>query len=124
MLGGRASEELIFSEMTSGAASDIDMATRIARAMVMDFGMSNLGPMDFGRQIQEAEIGRGYIEQPQISPEMQSKIDKEVKQIIDNGYINAKQILHKHKAKLDRLAKELLKKETLDWEELDRLMKN
>ena len=123
MLGGRAAEELIFNEMTSGAASDIDVSTRIARAMVLDFGMSRLGPMDFGSQIQEVEIGRGYIEQPQISSQMQAKIDEEVKSIIDKAYTDAKTSLHKHKDKLDRLAQELLKKETLDGEELDKLMK-
>lgn len=123
MLGGRAAEELIFSEMTSGASSDIDVSTRIARAMVLDFGMSNLGPMDFGTQMQEVELGKGYYEQPQISPQMQAKIDVEVKSIIDSAYLDAKSLLKKHKSKLDRLAKELLKKETLDGEELIVLMK-
>ncbi|NCN58706.1 cell division protein FtsH [Candidatus Roizmanbacteria bacterium CG22_combo_CG10-13_8_21_14_all_38_20] len=123
LLGGRAAEELIFSEMTSGASSDIDVSTRIARAMVLDFGMSKLGPIDFGSQMQEVEIGKGYFEQPQISPQMQSLIDQEVKLIIDNAYTDAKQLLKKHKLKLDRLAKELLIKETLDGEELDSLMK-
>ena len=123
LLGGRAAEELIFLEMTSGASSDIDVSTRIARAMVLDFGMSSLGPIDFGSQMQEVEIGKGYFEQPQISPQMLSLIDQEVKLIIDHAYTDAQQLLKKHKSKLDRLAKELLIKETLDGEELDSLMK-
>jgi cell division protease FtsH len=124
MMGGRAAEELIFKEMTSGAANDIDIATRIARGMVEEFGMSKLGPIDFGPKVEHAGFGRAYYGQQQISPAMQSKIDNEVKNIIDKAYTKARKILRENKLKLDRIAEELLKKETLDWEELKRLMRD
>lgn len=123
MMGGRAAEELVFAEMTSGAASDIDHATRLARLMVIEFGMSGLGPVDFGPQVEQAEWGRTYYDQPQIGPDMQGKIDNEVKEIIYKAYGRAKKILRQNRKELDKVADELLKRETLDWDDLKRLMK-
>lgn len=122
MMGGRAAEELIFDEMTSGAASDIDNATRLARAMVIEFGMSELGPIDLGLRVEQTEWGRPYFEQAQVSQDMQARVDQEVKRIIDESYKEAKQILKRLKKKLDQVAAELLTKETLDWDELRKLM--
>lgn len=122
MMGGRAAEQLIFDEMMSGAASDIDGATRLARYMVIEFGMSNLGPIDFGHQLDQTEWGKTYYEQAHISEDMQAKIDKEVKRIIDESYQQAREILEKLRKKLEQVAEELLKKETLDWDDLEKLM--
>lgn len=121
-MGGRAAEQLIFKEMTSGAANDIDQATRIARYMVMEFGMSELGPINFGPQMDITEWGKQYMEQNTISQEMQGAIDREVKKLLDEGYRKAAEILKKHKKKLDEVAEALIKKETLESEEFELLM--
>lgn len=121
-MGGRAAEQLIFNEMTSGAANDIDQATRIARYMVMEFGMSDLGPINFGPQIDVTEWGKQYMEQNQISQEMQGTIDREVKKLLDEGYRKAAEILKKHRKQLDIIAEELVKKETVESEEFEALM--
>ncbi len=121
-MGGRAAEQLIFKEMTSGAANDIDQATRIAKYMVMEFGMSEIGPINFGPHMDITEWGKQYLEQNTISQEMQGKIDSEVKKLIDEGYRKAAELLKKHKKKLDAVAEELIKKETLEGEEFEQLM--
>lgn len=123
MLGGRAAEELIFKEMTSGASSDISKATEVARQMVIDFGMStSIGPINFGPSIDVTEWGGRYMTEAKISPEMLSKIDNEIKSILDKCYKNACDILKKNKGLLDKVAKELTRKETLEGEEFDKLM--
>lgn len=121
-MGGRAAEQLIFKEMTSGAANDIDQATRIARFMVMEFGMSELGPINFGPHMDVTEWGKQYLEQNQISQEMQGSIDREVKKLVDEGYRKASELLKKHKKKLDEIAEALIKKETLEGDEFAILM--
>lgn len=121
-MGGRAAEQIVFSEMTSGAANDIDQATRIARYMVMEFGMSDLGPMNFGPQVDVSEWGKAFYEQQQISPEMQAAIDREVKKLLDVAYKKALEILRKYRKKLDVVAAALVKKETLEGEEFESLM--
>lgn len=124
LLGGRAAEGLIFNEMTTGASNDIQMATRIARAMVIDFGMSGLGPINLGPQAEYGEGGRMlWMEPSSVSPEMAAKIDNEVKRIIDEGYKKSVDTLKKTKTKLDLIAKVLLEKETLEQEEFETLMK-
>ncbi|RJR16472.1 ATP-dependent zinc metalloprotease FtsH [Candidatus Microgenomates bacterium] len=122
MLGGRAAEDLIFNELTTGAASDIDKATNVARQMVIEFGMSDIGPINFGPTIDPSMMSRGFMEQAQISPEMMSKIDTEVKKILDQGYKTALATLKKARTKLDAVAEELVKKETLEGDEFDKLM--
>lgn len=123
MFGGRAAEELIFNEMTTGAANDISQATRIARAMVINFGMSSLGPVFLGPQVNGDDSGKAWFEPNNISPEMQAKIDREIKEITDNAHESAQKILKDNKNKLDKIAKALLEKETLEEEEFERLMK-
>lgn len=122
MLGGRAAEELVFKEFTTGASNDIDKATSIARQMVIEFGMSDIGPINFGPQMDVTEWGKAFYEAPQISPEMMSKIDSEVKKLIDAGYKTAYSVLKKLRTKLDAVAEELVKKETLEGDEFDRIM--
>ena len=122
MLGGRAAEELVFSEMTSGASNDIDKATMVAREMVIEFGMSELGPIHFGPTVDVTEWGGRYYNEPHISPEMQSKIDMQVKSIIDTGYKQALAIIKKCRDQLDLVAKELVKRETLEGEDFEKLV--
>lgn len=122
MMGGRVAEELIFNEMTSGAAADFDQATKLARDMVVEYGMSKLGPINFGPTVQSFEFGRQWLEQRPISQEMRAKIDKETKKIIDEGYGRAKEILTNQRKKLNIVAKELIKKESLDGEDFEKLM--
>jgi len=125
MLGGRAAEEIVFGEMTTGAANDIAQATQVARRMVVDFGMSDLGPVNLGPQIEYSEMGRAlWMEPSQLSPEMAAKVDQAVKKIIDEGYKKAVEILRKSRKKLDKVAEALLEKETLEQEEFERLVKS
>ncbi len=121
-MGGRAAEKLIFNEMTSGAANDINQATRIARFMVMEFGMSDLGPINFGPHTDVTEWGKSYFEQQSVSPAMQGEIDREVKKLLDEGYRRAAEILKKYRKKMDVIAGELVKKETLEGNEFEMLM--
>ena len=116
MLGGRAAESLVFSEMTTGASDDIAKATEVARTMVVEFGMSDLGPINL-----DGERKR-YFEQSTVSQEMAAKIDEQVKRITDAAYKRAASILVKLRKKLDLLASELLIKETIESEEFQRLI--
>jgi len=122
MMGGRAAEELIFKDVTSGAANDIDQATRIARYMVMEFGMSKLGPMNFGPQMDITEWGKSMMDQPSISPEMLSKIDTEVQELLGVALTTAQKILKSHKKQLDIIMEELVKHETIEGDEFEKLM--
>jgi len=122
MLGGRAAEELIFNEMTTGAASDIDKATSLAKDMVIEFGMSSLGPINFGSSMDVTEWGGRYMNEAKISQEMQNKIDNEIKKIIDEAYRRAEDILKRNKKKLDIVAAELINRETLEAEDFEKLV--
>jgi cell division protease FtsH len=116
MLGGRAAEQLIFNEMTTGASDDIAKATQVARAMVVQFGMSELGPVNLDTD------KRMMYEASEVSPEMAAKIDAQVKKIVDTGYKEALEILTKLRDKMDILAKELLVKETIESEDFEKLI--
>jgi cell division protease FtsH len=123
MLGGRAAEELVFNDMSAGAANDINTATSLARKMVMDFGMSSLGPVNWGAQTDVDELGRlRFWEQTQISPKIMEKIDTEVKMILENAKTQAIEILKKNRKKLDKVAKALISKETLDQQEFEKIV--
>lgn len=122
MMGGRAAEELVFKEVTSGAANDLDQATMIARYMVMEFGMSELGPVNFGPHMDVTEWGKTYMDQNQVSPEMQAAIDREIKKILEAGYKKASTTLARYRKQLDQVAAELVKKETLESEEFEKIM--
>jgi cell division protease FtsH len=121
MMGGRAAEELIFSEMTTGAASDIQQATAIAREMVMEFGMSALGPINFGPEPQQY-MGRTFLEPQRLSDDMAAKIDLTVAKIIDDGYKLATTLLKKYKKILDKIAAKLVEVETLEGEQFEELV--
>jgi cell division protease FtsH len=121
-MGGRAAEEMKFKDMTSGAAADISMATKIARDMVVEWGMSNLGPINLGPQV-DLEMGRAYYEPNKISEGMKAKVDEEIKRLSDEALARAKEILKKNSEKLDKIAKVLVEKESLDEKEFEEMMK-
>ena len=123
MLGGRASEEEVFDEMTSGASNDIEQATRLARAMVVSFGMSSLGPIDLGPQTSYDEIGKqSWYEPARVSPAMQEKVDGEIKKIVDSCYKEALLIIKKKRKALDKVGEALLKKETLGRDDFEKIV--
>lgn len=116
MLGGRAAESMVFSEMTTGASDDIAKATDVARTMVVEYGMSSLGPINLDTE------KRGFYESSTVSEDMAGKIDTEVKRITDAGYKTATEAIKKFRKKLDTLATELLVKETLESDDFAKLM--
>jgi cell division protease FtsH len=124
LLGGRVAEELIFKDITTGAQNDLERATKIARQMVTEYGMSEtIGPMTLGRKEHQVFLGKDISEDRNYSDEIAFQIDKEVESIIDSAYNKAKEILTKNKRKLIKIAKTLLQKETLEGEELNNLLK-
>ena len=121
LLGGRGAEKLIFNELTAGASSDIQKATKIARAMVMDFGMSPLGPMNFSPQY-EVSYSTPWGEPAKISEKLQEKVDEEIKKIIDAGQVIADNFLKKYRKQLDSISKKLIEVESLDGDEFEKLI--
>ena len=123
MLGGRASEEIVFKELSTGAQDDLEKATVIARDMVMRWGMSEkLGNLTFGRRNEQIFLGRDIVEEKNYSEATSVEIDKEVRKIIDECYVKAKKELSNNKGKLKLLADTLLEKEVLDSEEVKKLV--
>lgn len=121
-LGGQAAEEIIFNDVSTGASSDIEKATAIAKQMVTQFGMSPLGPINIVPRPMFGGWGRGTEDASELSPEFHNLVDKEIKKIIDQGYKQATLLLKKNKVKFDKVAKELLEKETLDGEEFEKIV--
>lgn len=119
MLGGRAAEQVVFDEMTSGASNDIEQATRLARAMVIDFGMSSLGPIDLNPTNMDE---KSFLDPERVSPATMEKIDGEVKRFIDEGYKRAEKMINTNRKLLDKVVDELLKKETLDREDFEKIV--
>jgi cell division protease FtsH len=124
LLGGRAAEQLVFNELTGGAASDITRATELARNMVLKMGMSELGPISLGPRVDVAELGTVWYEPARVSEEFLSKADKEIKRLVAEGAAKAEEILKKHRKKLDLVAEKLLEQETIEEEEFEELMKS
>ena len=123
LLGGRSAEDLVFKELTGGAANDIDKATRIARAMVVDFGMDEeLGPINFDPQYETTDFGHMYIEPTRISDAVQAKVDAAIKKLVGQAQKLAQDTLLKHRAKLELIAKKLIEQETIDGEEFEKLI--
>ncbi|TAM75860.1 ATP-dependent metallopeptidase FtsH/Yme1/Tma family protein [bacterium] len=119
LLGGRVSEELQFKEVTTGASNDFEKATQLARSMVTQYGMSReLGPIQYGHNHQQVFLGRDIADERNYSEEIASKIDSEVRSIIDECYNTAKQILQENWEKLERLVAALLEKETVEADEV------
>ena len=123
LLSGRVSEEIVFDDVTSGAANDLDRATEIARQMVTQLGMSEtLGLVKLGKKREEIFLGRDISEDRNYSEEIAYVIDKEVKAVIDECYERAKEILTEHRELLDKIAGVLLEREVLDAEEFNNLV--
>ena len=121
-MGGRAAEELVFKDITTGASSDINHATNIARSMVEDWGMSELGPINWGVQYDASDMSRAWAEPSKISPGMQAKIDEEIKKLVENSLDEARAVLKENRKKLDELADVLMKKESIDMKEFEEVM--
>ena len=122
-LGGRAAEEIIFNETTTGAQNDLEVATEIARRMVTEFGMSEeLGPLTFGKKQGQVFLGRDLIESRNYSEQVAFMIDREIRRIIESCYDKAKDILIKNKETLIKIASILKEKETIEAEEFDKLI--
>jgi cell division protease FtsH len=125
LLGGRTAEELIFSEITTGASNDIERATSIARAMVTEYGMSDiLGPQQLGEKNGEVFLGRDIGRQANYSDAIATKIDAEVRMFIDTAHSTALDILTTHRDVLEKFTQALLQKETLDKPDIDDLFKD
>ncbi len=120
LLGGRAAEELVFNDITTGAANDLERATKLARKMVTEYGMSErLGPLTFGRKEELVFLGREIGEQRNYSEEVARTIDEEIRRFISEAHEKAKSVLTQHKDTLLRLAKKLMEVETLEGEGLE-----
>lgn len=122
LLGGRAAEELVFDDITSGASNDIERVTQMARTMVTRLGMSEkLGPMVYGQKEELIFLGREISEQRDYSEAVAEQIDREVRKLVEEAYDRAREILREHRDALDRVAKRLLEVETISREEFERL---
>lgn len=120
LLGGRAAEELVFRDFTVGASSDLEQANTIARRMVTEYGMSKLGPIA-SAFLEDADKAI-WFQRNTISENLASKVDGEIKRIVDEAYARAKKILQANRKKLDRVAAVLISKETLEGDEFETLV--
>jgi cell division protease FtsH len=123
LLGGRVAEELVFGDMTTGAQNDLDRATKIARQMVTEYGMSDrLGPLTLGQKQEQVFLGRDFASHPDYSDQVAFEIDTEIRQLIDKAHDEALEILTDNRAKLDEIAAALIEKETIEKEDLVALL--
>ncbi len=122
LMGGRAAEEIVFNDITSGASNDLERVTKMARAMVTRLGMSSsLGPMVYGQKEELIFLGREISEQRDYSEAVAEQIDKEVRTLVNDAYAKAKNILLQYRDTLDKIARRLLEVETLSREEFEEL---
>ncbi|MDX6636569.1 MAG: cell division protease FtsH, partial [Solirubrobacterales bacterium] len=122
-LGGRAAEEIVFSEITTGASNDLEKVTETAKQMVMRFGMSErLGPRVFGHDRSMPFLGREFSSAPDYSDEIAREIDDEIRRVVEEAHQTAKDILTEHRETLNRVSKILLARETIDAEEFVALL--
>ncbi len=125
LLGGRASEEIVIGDITTGAQNDLEKSTKIARQMVCEFGMSDkIGPLTLGDKQGAIFLGRDFSAHPDYSEQIAYEIDKEIRKLVDDAYNKAKDILNTHRNKLDLIAQNLMEKETLNKEEVEELLKD
>ena len=121
LLGGRVAEELIFQDVTTGAHNDFQKATRIARAMVTEYGMSSLGPVQYEQQSGDVFLGRDYLKEKNFSDQVALEIDKETRLIIEECYAKAKKVISDNLDLLKNIAEYLLKVETLTKSDIDEI---
>ncbi len=123
LLGGRVSEQMVFNEISTGAGNDLERATELVRAMVCEYGMSEvIGPLTVGKRHGNPFLGRDVMEDRNYSEQIAEAIDKEIRSIMDAGFERAKTILVDNREKMDMIVKVLLEKETLEREEFEALM--
>jgi cell division protease FtsH len=122
LMGGRSAEELFLGHITTGAGNDIERATDIARNMVCEWGMSELGPLAYGKKDEAIFLGREIAQHRDYSEDTAIQIDKEVKRIVNGGYDKAKSLLSNNKETLERIAQALLDREVIDANEVKLLM--
>ncbi|MCE5197455.1 MAG: ATP-dependent zinc metalloprotease FtsH [Armatimonadota bacterium] len=123
LLGGRVAEELIFSEISTGAHNDLERATEIARSMICEYGMSeSIGPLTVGKRHGNPFLGRDVMEDRNYSEEIAQSIDQAIRCTMDTGYERARAILLENRSKMDSIVKVLIEKETLEREEFEALM--
>lgn len=120
--GGRVAEEIFLNQMSTGAGSDIEVATDLARRMVCEYGMSRLGPLTFGKKEEQIFLGREIAQHRDFSEETARQIDLEVRRYIDEAYQSAYQLIDSHKDAMHRIAAALLERETIDAEEVKLLI--
>ena len=123
LLGGRAAEQLIYNDLTAGASSDIDRVTKIARAMVVDYGMTPLGPIDFGPQEGLSEWGRNFLEPTDVSDSKRGEIDAEVKRIVNACEDTTMEILKDQRKIMDDVVVALMETESLEREQFEKIVK-
>ena len=124
LLAGRVAEEIVFGEITTGASNDFRQATKIARAMVTEYGMSDLGPVQFEHQSSSVFLGRDYNKQQNFSTKVADEIDAEVRKIIEKQYEVTKKIIKENMDLLDLIANTLLEYETITKEQIDHLVEH
>ena len=122
LMGGRSAEEIFLGHITTGAGNDIERATEIARNMVCEWGMSELGPLAYGKKDEAIFLGREIAQHRDYSEDTAIQIDKEVKRIVNGGYENAKRLLSNNRETLERIAQALLEREVIDANEVKMLM--
>jgi cell division protease FtsH len=118
LLGGRIAEEIKFGDVTTGASNDFEKATQIARAMVTEYGMSDLGPIQYGRGSHQVFLGRDFGDERNYSEEIASKIDAQVRHIFDTCYAEGTKILTENWDKVERMVASLLENETVEADEV------
>ena len=124
LLGGRIAEEIVFNEISDGAYDDIKRATAIARAMVTEYGMSSLGPVQYEQAGEQTFLGRDYMSEKRFSDQVALEIDQEVRKIINNCYEEGKRIINENRDLLNLIAEHLIQVETLTREDIEDLTKN
>src|SRR5256714_13640892 len=122
-LGGRAAEEIVFGEITTGASNDIEKVTQTAKQMVMRFGMSEkLGPRVFGHDHGQPFLGREFSYEPDYSDEIAREIDDEIRRIVEEAHQTARSVLEQHRQRLDHVSEILLRRQTIEREEFIQLL--
>jgi cell division protease FtsH len=124
LMGGRIAEEMFLNVMSTGAGNDIERATEMARKMVCEWGMSDLGPMTFGKKEEQIFLGREIAQHRDYSEDTAIKIDQEVRKLVNKGYSTAKQLISDNREMLERIARALIEREVLDANEIKMLVEN
>jgi cell division protease FtsH len=122
LMGGRIAEELFLNVMSTGAGNDIERATEMARKMVCEWGMSDLGPMTFGKKEEQIFLGREIAQHRDYSEDTAIKIDQEVRKLVNSGYTMAKQVISDNRDTLEKIARALIEREVLDANEIKLLV--